>query len=241
MKASQMLRDGVEMTVTDVETGYVPHCPDECERVAGCSMRRLSMRANGAPLTRVTVVVRNGSGKWFSMDADAWEMVDAQGFAMGGAAVCEMLLPASYVQVDRWNVSPGTRVRTALVFPAPPSGGQIAALLYASGDRMLRFEISSLETNDARGNFRTHPEPPKDARASEAGTRSPLPLLDGTKVKRLYGERVHWKRGKKKRKIRIEECYSVKSPGGEQMFLAIGRKKKKKRSTKESRIKEKHF
>lgn len=257
MEVTQTLRGGVRISVTGVETDYRLRCPGDCRRASGCLLRRLAQRAGGldAQLTLVSLTIANASDRLFPVNVGAWELVDTQGFAMGGAAMCEPLLPVSHVQADLWSVSPGTRVRTVLAFPAQESERRIHALLYAAGEEILRFELHPLEASakvlqSKLGAAALPPEgkdvwTPGDLHAKEAempdgsGPKrtEPLRLVGGSGLKRLHGEQVLWfrkkkKHGKKKKKIRVEECYSIYDAEGEKLYLAIGRKRKGKKKKK---------
>lgn len=266
MEATQALRGGVSISFTGVETDYRLRCPSDCRHASGCLLRRLAQRAGGldAQLTLVSLTIANASEHLFPVNVGAWELVDTQGFAMGGAAMCEPLLPVNHVQADLWSVSPGTRVRTVLAFPAQASERQIHALLYAAGEEILRFELHPLEgaarelqckPDDARAAkvetpdlqgvpdaraanpARLDPDMASDARPKQA---EPLRLVGGSGLKRLHGEQVLWfrkkkKHGKRKKKIRVEECYSIYDAEGEKLYLAIGRKPGKKKDKKKKK------
>ena len=133
---------GVEICVTAIEPDVILRCDDACRAKGDCPLRRLCSRSGDAELrvARVSLEIVNRAAKAFSPQSDAWELVDVQGYSVGGAAVCESLLPASFVQADLWSVTPQTRVRTMLAFPADAAPRE---LIYADGENCLRLPLQS--------------------------------------------------------------------------------------------------
>jgi len=133
---------GVQIVVTGIDTRWRLRCAEDCQEKAACPLRRLCGRPGDEEprLALASVVVENPSERLFSLSADAWELVDRQGFAVGGAAVCERLLPVDCVQADLWSVTPGTRVRTMLAFPL---GDGVRELICSEGEEQVRFPIDS--------------------------------------------------------------------------------------------------
>lgn len=132
---------GAEITVTGVDTNGRLRCPDDCRDRLACPLCRLCDRP-GSPeirLALVGVTVANVTKQPFSLPIDGWELVDEQGYATGGAAVCERLLPVDHVQADLWSVSPNTRVRTMLAFPL---GAGVRELICSDGEDSVRFPIA---------------------------------------------------------------------------------------------------
>lgn len=131
---------GVEIRVTAIDTDVMLRCDDACRAKDDCPLRRLCSRSGDAEMriTRVSLEIANRAANAFSPQSDAWELVDAQGYSVGGAAVCESLLPAGFVQADLWSVTPQTRVRTMLAFPADAAPLE---LIYADGEACLRLRL----------------------------------------------------------------------------------------------------
>lgn len=132
---------GVTMTIAEINTNYRLRCAENCRERPLCPLRRLCDRP-GEPeprLALVSLIVANGSAQAYSLAVDGWELVDARGFAVGGAAVCERLLPIDHVQADLWSVSSSTRVRTMLAFPLTDG---IRALIYSDGEDSVCFPIA---------------------------------------------------------------------------------------------------
>lgn len=133
---------GVKITIMGINTDYRLRCAENCREKPLCPLRRLCDRPGEAEprLALISLIVANGSAQPYSLAVDGWELVDAQGFAVGGAAVCERLSPVDYVQADLWSISPDTRVRTMLAFPL--SDG-VCTLFYSDGEDSVRFPIPS--------------------------------------------------------------------------------------------------
>lgn len=131
---------GVHIVITGVDTRWRLRCAEDCREQSSCPLRRLCGRPGDAQprLALVSVTVENPLEQPFSLSADAWELVDRRGFAVGGVAVCERLLPVGYVQADLWSVTPGTRVRTMLAFPL---GDGVREIICSEGEDRTRFPI----------------------------------------------------------------------------------------------------
>lgn len=132
----------VEIRITGAEVLYGLKC-GRCENALACPAESLMRRLrDGMPALKIALEVRNPTDTVFSPAADAWELIDVSGQAVGGAAVCERQLPADCVQADLWSVSPGTWVRTMLIFPL--TGQRPAFLAYDDGRRSIRLPMPEI-------------------------------------------------------------------------------------------------
>ena len=190
MHGKGIFRD-IQLSVLALDADARLRCDEACRNKPDCPLYRLCCRPGPEELhvVLVSVEIANFSKVPFSPQADAWELVDGLGYSVGGAAVCERLLPRDFVQADLWSVTPQTRVRTMLAFPA---GSAPQQLIYAADDAILRLPLSS----DAAPTMRR---------------------MESVKGKA-------WVRVKKRGRIRIARCWSVKNPEGKREYVFIGKK-----------------
>ena len=139
---------GAEMVVTGVDTNWSLRCPEDCREMQNCPLRRLCNRPGSLKfrLALVSLVVANPTDQPFSLPVEGWELVDGQGFAVGGAAVCERLLPVDHVQADLWSITPDTRIRTMLAFPL---GNGVRELICSDGDTCVRFSVAPAQRRES--------------------------------------------------------------------------------------------
>ena len=128
----------LRLVVTDIVQDYSLQCGADCAEKAGCPLLLLRRRLQpeDARMVRISLSVENSGPAPVTLSADGWELVDADGYSVGGALVCEALLPAHYVPLDRWEIAPYTCVRSMMAFPAGNAPPML--LMYNADDRRLR-------------------------------------------------------------------------------------------------------
>lgn len=114
---------------------------DDCSIKKKCSISQLKTVLCGA---EVTINVLNASDSSISLRPGAWEMIDSNGYSYGACALCDTHHPSRMVNPESWNVSPGTQVKTVLLFPELEEGTDVAAFLYVYNTSFLKFEVKPL-------------------------------------------------------------------------------------------------
>ena len=138
-------KDGIQIKIQSVKKNKVFSCENcmlyDAER---CSIKkRLSLTPNTKKLvaTEIIVIVANVSDKTFSINSKNWETVDTEGFSYGCFAPCDSHIEARMVNPDSWEVTPGTQVKFALLFPELEEKINIVSLLYSGRLVNMRLDV----------------------------------------------------------------------------------------------------
>ncbi|WP_425805569.1 restriction endonuclease [Desulfitobacterium sp. Sab5] len=139
--------NGVKITILNYILNKKYSCKRDCWSSDDCSIKKkCSISQNKGTLigTEVTVNILNASDSSFSIRSGSWEMIDSNGYAYGACALCDTHHPSRTVNPDSWSVSPGTQIKTTLLFAELESGIDVAAFLFSQNSFLLKFEVNPL-------------------------------------------------------------------------------------------------
>lgn len=147
MEAIFAVSNGVKISLLNIQRNKKYLCNSDCWNSDDCSIKRkcsLRQLKNSWYGTELIINILNASSAAINLSSSAWEMIDSNGYSYGGLSFCEPLQPPRMVDIDQREVSPGTQVKTVLVFPELESGVEISGFLCTYDDVPMRFEIKPL-------------------------------------------------------------------------------------------------
>lgn len=139
--------DGIKITILDVIPNKKYLCKKDCWNAENCSIKKKCSISQSKTIlcgTEVTINFLNASNSPVGLRPGAWEMIDSNGYSYGACSLCDTHQPPRMVNPESWNVSPGTQIKTVLLFPELEKDIYVAAFLYVNNALFLKFEVNPL-------------------------------------------------------------------------------------------------